>query len=335
MGGLALKNCFTRRASRSEFDEISSIVKNKMLTLFTMVDIPLFYKTKDSFGDIDIICANDNIISNFDFYNWILDTFKSKEIFHNTNVWSFEFMQIQIDMIITPEENFDSSVTYYSWNDCSNLIGRYAHRFGLKYGFDGLCYVYRHEDKVLGEITVSKDIKEILDFLGLDHSRYARGFESLTDIFDFIAAGKYFDPFMYDMNTLNRINRERNEKRKTYQEFLKYVEPLKATVTPYVYNKNKQVYIGLIDRYFPGFMAQYLDLTAKEARRVAIHDKFNGHIIMEHYPHLSGKELGNAITAFRSGFLDQSAYEDYVLSNETETILNRFATELQLNNIIS
>lgn len=333
MGGLALKNCYTKRITRDEFDIISKLVIDKLATIFTYTSIPKFFRDKETFGDIDIICSNDNL--NIDLKSWIKENFDSKEIFHNTNVWSIEFMEVQIDIIIMKEENFNSCVEYMGFNDLGNLVGRYAHRFGLKYGFDGLVFVYRTEGKVLGEIQVSKDIERTINFLGLDYNVYKDGFNTLEDIFTFIVNGKYFDPYMYDMNNLNRINRERNEKRKTYQSFLEYVEPLKDTVKPYVYNKNKSLYIGLIDRYFPGFMEQYIGLEKKEQRRLEIHNKFNGNIVMQYWPNLSGKELGNAITNFKSSFNSIEEYEEFILNNDSNNIFDSFAENNNLFKLLS
>jgi len=66
--------------------------------------------------------------------------------------------------------------------------------------------------------------------LDLDPNVYHKGFDELKDIFNFIIVSKYFNPYMSDLDPygydkkgvalykINKINRDRNVKRKTYVE---------------------------------------------------------------------------------------------------------------------
>ena len=153
-------------------------------------------------------------------------------------------MEAQIDFIITPDSEIEAAYNYFSYNDLGNLMGRIAHKFDTKYGQDGLRFVYRTEGKVLGEIKLSTDPVEICKFLGLKDFREAK-LESLLDIFEYVRSSKYFNPFMYDMDELNKINRDRNKKRKTYMSFLDYCGPLKESdALWYRFYPAKKVYLG-------------------------------------------------------------------------------------------
>src|SRR5574343_224771 len=165
MGGLALAH-ITRRYQKEEFIPVTDEICSILLRVFKGARMPKWFESKESFGDADFLVNSTGI--DFNVKEKLVELFNPTEIIANGNVITFDYKQLQVDVILTPEENWEIAYQYFSYNDIGNLIGRYAHRFGLKYGFDGLRYDYRHEDKVHGEITVSKDIKDILDFLGLD-----------------------------------------------------------------------------------------------------------------------------------------------------------------------
>ena len=225
MGGQALKNTFTRRYQKEEFEQITPEIKEKLLKVFPKVDMPKYFKSKPSFGDADFVCmATDK---NIDFEKFFIDEFQSKEIFKNGHVYSIEYKELQVDVIITPQKAYETSLTYFAWNDLGNLIGKIAHRFGLKWGFDGLKYTYNSGGKELGVLYVSKDYEQVLSFLGFDVDRYNLGFDNLDEIFDFVISSKYFNPWLFDFEIMNRTNRERDMKRSTYASFVERVAPLK------------------------------------------------------------------------------------------------------------
>ena len=86
--------------------------------------MPLFYSSKESFGDIDIIVV-ENV--NINVHDYITQTFKPNEIFHNGNCWSFDYKEVQVDFITVKSEHFDSNYHYLAFNDLGNFIGALAH----------------------------------------------------------------------------------------------------------------------------------------------------------------------------------------------------------------
>lgn len=327
MGGNAIKGAFTRRYKKEEFDNILPDILNKAKMLFKDAVSTTFFKSKESFGDADILCLVDDTISNTDIKQWIIDTFDSKEVVQNTTVYSFEYKELQVDFILTNAENWETSQTYYSYNDLHNLIGKVAHKFGLKWGHKGLTYVYRVDGKKLGDIIVSKDTTKVLQFLGFDSNKYNDGFDTIEEIFDFVTNSKYFNPWMFDFETLNRINRERDQKRTTYANFVKHVAPMKdlGKDSFHYFYPDKKIYLGLIDYYFPGFLCQYRELELKEERRKLIKSLYNGSIIMNEF-NISGKILGNYMNNFTKSFKTLCDMEQYIIdTNDTNTILNKFS----------
>lgn len=47
--------------------------------------------------------------------------------------------------MLKANEHFNTSLEYLNWNDLGNLIGRIAHKFGLKYGHKGLLYIIKND----------------------------------------------------------------------------------------------------------------------------------------------------------------------------------------------
>lgn len=325
MGGLAIKNAVTRRYQKDEFDAILPIILEKAKKLFSDAVSTTYFKSKDSFGDADILCLVDKPIT-VNVKDWIINEFNSKEVVQNSHVYSFEFNELQVDFILTPLSSWETSKIYFSYNDLHNLVGKIAHKFGLKWGYDGLIMPYRIDGKMLGEVVVTKDHREALAFLGFDVARYDDGFDNLDQIFDFVTSSKYFNPWMFDFETLNRINRERDKKRKTYASFVEHVAPMKERgIEAYHYfYTDKRVYLGLIDHYFPGFLKEYRQLEKLEERKRAVHELCNGNLFMKHFD-ISGAELGTAIGNFEKHFGSRKLLEDYVLAtNNSMEILEKF-----------
>lgn len=136
MGGKALKSIQTRRCNREEFDTISTELISILKHRFNRVAIPMFYRNKPDFGDIDIVVSFDT--TNQDMREYITETFTPNEIFHNGSCWSFDYKEIQIDIILTPNEHFDSTLFYMGGNDVGNFVGRIAHGFSGEVDTDDL-----------------------------------------------------------------------------------------------------------------------------------------------------------------------------------------------------
>lgn len=319
MGGLALKNTYTRRYSRAEFDAVSAELLETLRKHFKRADIPLFYSSKESFGDIDIILSMDGFNGNL--YEYIQETFKPNEIFPNGNCYSFDYKEIQVDLITCSDDNFESNYHYLAFNDLGNMMGRIAQKLGLKYGQEGMWYNHYFKEQK-GRIAVSQDFPKIFEFLGFNYKRWQEGFETLEDIFDYVATSPYFDVDMFDLEHLNKINRERNAKRKSYMSFLEYIKENYADLK-FEY-EDKPVYVERAKKFFPEARMEenIRQFEYEVARKRLIQAKFGGHEIMRRYG-MKGKELGNAIKGFKEWIVEREwvvDYEDFIMQHPTEVI---------------
>jgi hypothetical protein len=323
MGGRALKT-FTRRYNRDEFDMLAYEVIPKFENHFKNVAIPLFYKKKETFGDINVLCE---VTGREDIMTIIHDEFHPNEIFHNGNCWSFDYKEIQVDLITTSPEDFHSNYMYLSYNDLGNMIGRLAHPFGLKYGQEGLWFKYfNHMGHNLGTITISKDYKQIFEFFGLSYERWEQGFDTLEDIFEFVASSPYFDWRQYQMDTLNHINRERNIKRASYMSLLEWIETNNVK-KEYEFEADKNKYIPTIDFAFPdaNLPTEIRRIEYEYAEKLYTQSKFNGDKITRKFG-LVGPDLGKAIMGYKSKFQN---FNKFILNTDEDIIWESFGHYLE------
>lgn len=306
MGGHALDRVSTRRYDDAEYRVLQEELKMELDKLFGM---PLHfvnaYFEKESHGDMDIMLLNDGKLGNMK--DKIEAHFKPGQIYCNGNVYSFDYKELQIDIIFTTPDNWETSKVFFDFDPSGNLMGKIAHKFGLKYGFKGLVYPYRNPAGIeLADITVSKDNDRIFKFLGFDFQIFKAGFKTKVEIFDYVINSKHFDPQNFMMENLNHIDKKRNRKRPTYQEFLEYINRLvnendvkrqwKDT-----FESNKSVYLPVIASAFPeariyGKIQDCLDADERHRRRSEI---FNGEIVKNMFPGLSGEQLGKFIVGFK------------------------------------
>lgn len=328
MGGLALKNTPTRRYERAEFDVISVELLDILKKDFKRVAMPLFYKNKNSFGDADIIVSMEDFKGNV--RDYIIETFKPNEIFYNGNCYSFDYKELQIDVITLAAEHFDSNEMYLSYNDLGNFIGRIAQGFGLKYGQKGLWYEHYFKGTNLGSsrpIIISKNYKEIYEFLGLSYERWEAGFDELEDIFEYISTCKYFNWERFQLKSLNKINRERNLKRKSYMSFLEWIDKNASDDNhKYIFDKTQDEYNQMIAEAFPecNLELNIRQLEYEHCKELLIKAKFNGGDVMRQYG-LKDKALGDAMTGFKAYIKELGTdYDRLILDNPKYFIYRLF-----------
>ena len=324
MGGNALKIAKTRRYKASEFKELEREIIS-ILGKHAINSQPLLaYREKLDYGDMDILIMSEDMNEHGDPKDFITREFSPTEIYKNSNVYSFDYKELQIDFILTPRENWKTSFNFFAWNDLGNFIGKIAHKFNLKYGFKGLEFQYRSEDdsRILGQICLSKDPKQILPFLGFSYERWLEGFDSMEDIFEYIIGSKYFSIEPFRFKNLSALHKKRNLRRKMYHEFLSYYdEKTKTTfIHQHQFNKDKDSYHDMIENEFPGFKKQLSDFKKKDEERKRISELFNGNIIIGRYG-ITGKYLGLMMGSFKARFTD---FDQYILNTEPSKIYQDF-----------
>lgn len=328
MGGRALEKfgIKTERKSTKDFLRIANIIESKIQEdLNIETHVVKFYHEKETHGDLDLLVKIDHNFynKNINLKKWVEETFKSNGIYVSNGPISFDYENFQVDIIPIKESNWNFR-TWFDYDPSSNLVGKISHRFGCKYSWEGLKYNYRGDNgKVIKNIIISKDNDKILKWLGFDSDRYNLGFDKLEDIFEWVINSKYFSPELYDPENLSHIDRKRNQKRQTFQEFRNYISNISYEKTGYKFDRVKENYWNFIDESFPesNFLNEIKKCQEKERLINEIKEKFNGHIIMEIFPELQGKELGNVMTNFKDSFQN---WNEYVMTHTKEEIIENF-----------
>lgn len=305
MGGNALKNCHTKRLNADEYRVVvDRVVKDikQTLGLNRKVHPVVSYFNKKDFGDADIIMESNDLPANW--VDQLAHVWDSKETFANGDVVSFEVDEFQVDVIKSTPESFDFAYRYFAYNDLGNLLGRMVKKLGLKYGHDGLWYVFRDGDQVVENILVTRDPEMVYDLLWLDKRVVTEPphLMELEDIFKFVSSSSYFHPDIYLLQNLNHISRTRDRKRKTYMEFLKWCEANRYSFgEPYKFEEPKEVYLPYLFEFFKkeNFREKWHDALCKQLMKRHLKDKFNGMIVYG-ITGLQGKELGMFMQWFLS-----------------------------------
>ena len=283
MGGNALKQTTTRRYAAAEYYRAYKALEPRLTSIVRAERVALIpaYREKESFGDMDILYSGDSLT-----VDAVAAEFTPNQIVKNGDVISFDYNQLQIDLINT--KTFDYSLAYFSYNDLGNLVGKLARRLGLKHGHTGLRLPVRYGNHFLNEILVTTCHDETLEFLGLDPAVFYRGFDTLNDIFNFVASSKYFNPAAYALENVSAAGRVRDKKRHTYTEFLKFCSSYTGDVLEM---GDKSLYLGAIFDRWPHVAEQFRTITSEALLTVEAGNRLNGEVVKQ-ITGLSGVELG-------------------------------------------
>jgi hypothetical protein len=326
MGGKALNNygVETERKDTKDFLRICSEVEPIVNSFGIGTHAVKCYHEKETHGDLDLLLKIDHEVHNsgINIRTIIEKEFKPKAIHNNGGVYSFDYDNFQIDFIPCKEKNWETSKAFFDYDPTGNLMGKTAHKFGLKYGFDGLKLPFRNfNGKLSQDIDISRDIPKIFQFLGYDIDKFQKGFDNIIEIFDWTISSKYFDSYGFQFENLNSIDKKRNRKRSTYNEFLEYIE---GNNTKYKF-KRKEDYIEDINTYFPeaNLVPKLKELERKDKENSMMAEKFNGRLIMD-ICELSGKPLGDAIRTFKEFIGGGDEWRKYCLKETSNQILTDF-----------
>jgi len=318
MGGNALKRNIEKnnviRASLSEYNDIEKNMK-KLLDKFSddnLMDTiqaksPRYIKDKKDFGDLDLVISSKSQIDTKKLLNFLKDNLKvvDFEYFKNSHVLSFSYplnnKVFQVDLISVSLNNFESSLNYLSDNDFSNFLGRMFRKLGVKLTPLGLEYRYflNNEEIKKEAFLLTKNWKEILEFLGLDYSIWEKGFNNSEEMFTFITKSKFFKKKLFPFANLNHSDRMRDKKRPNYNKFLKFLEN-KDVIDNFngEFNENLKKEQGdfLLRKYNKLIKKEKLDKRYKEF--LILKKYFNGNVLKELF-NVENIELGNLIKEFK------------------------------------
>lgn len=214
-------------------------------------------------------------------------------------------------------EELDWLVDYHSYAN-SIIIGKIFKGSGLKYSEDGLEYI-EYNPKVnhrspIGSIQISKDIERILGVIGLDGKIFRAGFTTINEFFDFVVTSKF-------LRTDKFISTDKEYKNLTMQEFDKYL-----TLNGIVNIEGEKVTVEVLQAHFPeiDFDTRIKELKDKAAAKAEVNEKFNGKVVLESVSEVTKENIGASMMKFKFSFESKDVYEDFIVSNSREQILDKF-----------
>jgi len=308
MGGNALKSLGIRTETKTTDEMLDIFSDIKRYISGYEVTIPRFYRNKKTHGDLDVLIKTDNKKNIFD----IAINIKDNGYIINGDVISFDYRNFQIDFICIRSNIWNTAIVYYSYDPFANIVSKIAKGFGAIYGMSGLYYRFTGitSTKI---INLSRDNREIFNFLGYDFSQF-KDFNTIDDILDYVTSGRFFDKDLFQPENLTSMDRKRSMKRKSYRYFLSYIENKKSN---YKFSDNKSDYISYIDSFFSGF-ASTLSKYIKQDK-----EKFdtNSKIRKVYSKFKSGKLLGDVIMFYK---MSKDNYTDFIKQNDVNYLYSDF-----------
>ena len=318
MGGNIFKDKGSRRITEAELIDITKDIRYSFNRIFNtenepfILKIPHYIADKKDFGDIDILM-------DIKLKELFLTYFPpSAFVVVNGNVVSFLWKsKVQVDIIFLPSHEIEFAHGYFSYNDLGNLMGRVAHKMGLKFGHNGLMLPVRDDTYLMGTITLTHVFQEAVEFLGYSYSRWMEGFETREDVFRYVSDHPRFSPRIYLLDNRNHTARVRDRKRPTYTAFLEWIDKNHGYLNDFCWEKHpKESFLNSIFAEFPAAEIEYEVLWNARRRSLSAKDKYPmtriGGLL-----NIEGKQLGAFIKAFKEHHGDMV---DYILEHTIESI---------------
>lgn len=306
MGGNLFK---LGRLPKAEYLKVETELRGYLdQKLGNLYRIPRYFRDKPDFGDVDIIVSDAAIQTTWqDLRAELIKDLGIQQHKSLGSVFSTVYQNFQVDFFYREHRNFDSTYNYLSFNDVGNILGKIFKRFNLKYGEQGLQYVFRRADgHYQKDLEVSQNFERIFAFLQLDHAHWACGFDTLDELFRWATASPYFSIHPYqeqDSTTSQRV-----KERTTMRRFVEWLEE-KGVSQQFEFAADRDFYLPMIAAFFPegGLLEKIEQERQREVYVLRLREKYSGQVIMRLFPELQGKALGDFMRSFEAQWVDHEA----------------------------
>lgn len=215
----------------------------KLEALFRNVVVPRDAPNKEDYGDIDFLV--EGIISSVQEQElWeITKTSLGAELHVSRNQsQSFGIPHpdisgafVQVDVELSTGNGTPDAANLFEWTkfmkgdaDLLQIIG-IAHRpLGLTCNSQGLHVRLEQIEPYDGKkalLFLTRDPVRAMQFYGFDTEKYDKGFGSETEMFDWVAAGRFFSSEIFDRRVEKSNDRSRQSKRPMYRRFVEEYMP--------------------------------------------------------------------------------------------------------------
>lgn len=232
----------TVRITRQEHDEVVAMTTEALRSLGVMAHVIPHLTAKADFGDVDLLCPrshthsglpeqSDDVVRELERRD-ALTAERLGAIAHHrgaiTNPTLHLLLQgraglVQLDVTSIEDQLLDFATAQLSWGDAGSIASVVARQMGLKMGMHGLALT-TDEPGALLRTQIDITHAQALALTGYDAARHAAGFATNEDIYEWIAAGEYFDPRIWQFDRMTNKARQRAMKRPAYTGFLEWME---------------------------------------------------------------------------------------------------------------
>lgn len=346
MGSGALKNYNPIRVTQETREWLSPTlvqILHEINSGYRIGEVPA-YRSKQSFGDLDFVVESgwfsmaDPIVK----FATQVGPVSGPIIVRNGGVNSIGVWLgdtkvaqpgiFQVDLISAPTDRYDFTMSYLSWNDVGNLVGRIARRADLKFGHDGLWYSVRQGTRLFEEVLITLDFTKALMFLGFDPLWWKDGFDEIKSIHEFVRSSRYMTSQAFFAR--NQRDRYRDEKRPVYGSFVQGLETDPPKDGEPIPSEDPERYDWVVG-YFPEAKGAIDDALERARLRVEARDKFTATMVMR-LTGITGPPLGEVMTAIRGQWDDQPAMDRALVkmsNEEIETMILTFFKKVHPNGV--
>lgn len=214
MGGKATEKYGTTRMSKEEYKAFCRELLELAESYNLHPSIPAELPGKDSFGDVDLVFTYDEM--DRPSYREFRDIVSKDGYTPNGHVRSCAYKGHQVDLIGCRADRKDAHMFYLSYGMVGMVMGVIARQIGFKFGMDGL--YLRGKDK-FDDIFLTASPEVYATFFGFDLSRWQKGFETVEEVYEFLASQR-FSGSLYQLQVQgNAKHRKREHQSRSYNAF--------------------------------------------------------------------------------------------------------------------
>lgn len=268
------------RMSPDLYQRMIAEYQPKLEALFKRVVVPRDAPNKADHGDIDFLVGGTLVTTRGDDLWKLVEGILAadhREMRGQSQSYAVPHPNItcayvQIDIELAPGEGTLGAADLFEWTqfmkgdaDLLQIIG-IAHRpLGLVCNDRGL-HVRLEEiephDKQKALLFLTRDPDQAMRFYGLDTEKYRLGFTSETDLFDWVAEGRFFSSEVFKQRVEKSTDKSRQLKRPMYRHFVEDYMPAHDSVGKEIWKRQEVLREAIM----------HFDVQTEYNRKMAVHN---------------------------------------------------------------
>lgn len=233
-GSVFAEHATTVRVDRSEHDAIAAGVAEALVAIGVEARALPSLRGKSSFGDVDMICARSQTHGDLpkDGEEHVralaqrdaeIAQALGADAYHRGNVRNPALHMlvagrdgpVQLDLMSIDDGLLEFTTRHLSWGDAGAMAAAVAQQMGIKMGMTGVALAVRIR-AATHRLPLDLDYDQTLELIGLDADRHRRGFDTVDEVYAWLAEGRYFNPRLWSAEFMTNKRRHRAMKRDSF-----------------------------------------------------------------------------------------------------------------------